>query len=54
MASQELQGPYLAREALRLIRASPRLPSAPQESRGGLQGHYFHVDTAPVDVSLLS
>lgn len=54
MASRELQGPYLAREALRLIRASRRPPSTPQVPRGGLQDHYFPVDTAPVGVSLLS
>ena len=36
MASRELQGPYLVREALRLIRASRRPPTMPRVPREGL------------------
>ena len=50
MASQELQGPYLEREALWPMPASPRPPSAPAVPGGGLGYHCFHVDTAPVGV----
>lgn len=54
MASPELRGPYLGREALRLILAPPEPCIHASRAPRGLEYHYFHVDTAPMGVSLLS
>lgn len=54
MVFREPRGPYLKGEALRLNRAFLSPPSTPPVPGGGLEYHYFHVDTAPLGVSLLS